>query len=201
MEVLVFSTVTVLVGKMTITASASHNIVLNFVSLTFMVPLALSSAASVFVGEAFGKKDPETIHAYSMAVLVLSAGFMIFTGLLYFLLPYTLMGIATSDQKIIQYGTGLLFYVALFQIPDGIQVALWGILRGMGEANAPMILGLVANWFIGLPLGIYFATKMGMEAKGLWAGLAVGLYLMSLGLGSIYFIRLKALRQKFSLAA
>jgi MATE family multidrug resistance protein len=198
MEVLVFSTVTVLVGKMSITASASHNIVLNFVSLTFMVPLALSSAASVFIGEAFGKKEPETIHSYSMAVLILSTGFMLLTALLYFLLPTALMTLATEDQKIIEYGAGLLFYVALFQIPDGIQVALWGILRGMGEANAPMVLGLIANWLIGLPLGIYFANSQQMEAKGLWAGLAIGLYLMSIGLGTIYTLRLKGLKQKFA---
>ncbi len=199
MEVLVFSTVTVLVGKMSITASASHNIVLNFVSLTFMVPLALSSAASVFVGENFGKKDTDRIHSYALAVLILSTGFMLFTAFIYFLLPSALMTIATEDQGIINYGAGLLFYVALFQIPDGIQVALWGILRGIGETNAPMVLGLIANWLIGLPLGIYLANSYGMEAKGLWAGLAIGLYLMSIGLAVIYIRRLKSLKQEFAL--
>lgn len=177
-EVSLFSVVTVLVGKMSITASASHNIVLNLASLTFMVPLALASAASVKVGGAYGKSDPKELLEYTLAAQVLSVGFMIMSALCYFLIPGILLRFATDDMTLLNYGAGMLIFVAAFQIPDGIQVTMTGILRGMGVTKEVMFFALVSNWAIGLPVGHYFAVNRGMEAAGYWAGLATGLTVM-----------------------
>jgi len=51
---LIFSLVTVLAGKMSVTASAANNILINISSLTYMVPYALASAASVKIAGAYG---------------------------------------------------------------------------------------------------------------------------------------------------
>lgn len=197
-EILVFSTVTVLIGKMTVLASASHNIVLNLASFTFMVPLAISSAASVFVAEKLGKKDLAGLTRYSLASLTLSVLFMCCTAVLYFFIPEYLLRLATDNEEVIKYGSGLLVFVAFFQIPDGIQVTFWGILRGFGVTKTPMALSLIANWAIGLPFGIYLVKYHSMEAAGLWAGLALGLYLMSIGLAGVFLYNRRKLAKQFS---
>ncbi len=199
-EVLVFTTVTVLVGKMNVLASASHNIVLNLGGLTFMVPLAIASSATVFVGEQYGKKDHKELLNYSLACIIIGTGFMTLTALIFFLLPGPLLRLATPDQNIINYGSALLFYVALFQIPDGIQVTLWGCLRGMATTKVPLIMCIIINWCIGLPFGMYLVKYHNMEAAGLWAGLALGLTLMSIVLAVIFTIRYRKLIKTESMA-
>ena len=168
-EVMVFTVVTVLIGKMDTIASASHNIVLNLASLTFMVPLAMNSAAGVKVAYEFGKKSSKGVMTQTLAALTISCGFMLIAALSYFFIPDLILKLFTDDLELIKYASGLIIFVAMFQLPDGIQVTLWGVLRGLGKTKTPMIITLCGNWLIGLPLGYYLAFHRGMEAAGLWA--------------------------------
>lgn len=193
-EVLMFSAVTVLIGKMSIIASASHNIVINLASCTFMIPLAISSAASVKVGKEYGAGSQQGILIYSLSSIIMVALIMIGTCAMYLIFPDILVRFATDDPELISYSAGLLLYVGLFQIPDGIQVTLWGILRGLEETKYPMILSLVFNWCVGIPIGYWLATSKGMEAAGLWAGLAIGLTIMSVGLSCVFFFKFRVVK-------
>jgi MATE family multidrug resistance protein len=194
-EVLVFSTVTVLVGKMSLVASASQSLVINLASLTFMVPLAIGSAVSVLVGEQLGKKSIEGIIRYSLGSIILTLIIQTCFAITYLSIPNKLLGIASNDKTIISYASTLLFWVGLFQLPDGIQVVLSGVLRGLQETKLPMILSLISYWIIGLPLGCYFAYNKNLEAKGLWIGLALGLLSMCIFLLVLYKHRIQKLKQ------
>ncbi len=186
-EVMVFSAVTVLIGKMDVLTSAAHNIVLTMASLTFMVPLGMSSACSVKIAMSYGKSQYQELKEFAVAGLMLSTLFMASTALSYFIIPHFLVRFATNDPALISAAVNLLFFAALFQIPDGLQVTLLGILRGLGITKLPMLLTFIANWLIGLPIGFYFATQTDMKARGLWLGLTIGLTLMSIAL-TILFI-------------
>ncbi len=193
-EVLVFSTVTVLVGKMSLVASASQSLVINITSLTFMVPLAIGSAVSVLVGEELGKKSMEGILRYSLGALALAFFIQIIFASIYLSVPKLVLGIASNDQAIIGYASALLFWVGIFQIPDGIQIVLAGVMRGLHETKIPMLMGLVSYWVIGLPIGCYFTYTKNLEARGLWMGLAIGLTSMSLLLILLYRKKIQKLR-------
>ncbi|MBT7610800.1 MAG: MATE family efflux transporter [Bacteriovoracaceae bacterium] len=196
-EVLVFTTVTILIGRMSVIASAAHNIVLNLASLTFMLPLAMNSAAGVKVGIVFGQKDKDKVIITSLAALTITIICMSITATSYFLIPDLILRMFSEDQELIKYAAGLIVFVAMFQIPDGIQVTLWGILRGLNTTKSPMIITLLGNWAIGVPMGYYLAFSKGMEAKGLWAGLAIGLTCVSIGLITIFYLRIKSLDHEF----
>ena len=58
LETGVFATVTTLIAKLGPVPLATHQIALNTVAFTYMVPLGISSAAAVRVGQALGRKDP-----------------------------------------------------------------------------------------------------------------------------------------------
>lgn len=194
-EVLIFATVTVLVGGMSLIASASQNLVMNITSLTFMVPMALGSAISVLVGEQLGKRSVNGIVRLCNGAMTLTIIIQVFFTFLYLAIPHFIMGLATTDQAVIIYGGALLFWVGLFQLPDGLQVVLSGVMRGLNETRIPMILGLISYWVIGLPFGVYLAYQRNMEARGLWVGLAVGLTCMCIFLIGFYQNRVKKLRQ------
>ena len=195
-EVLVFSTVTVLVGKMSLVASASQSLAINITSLTFMVPLAIGSAVSVLVGEQLGKKSIEGILKYSLGSMALAVLIQLFFATLYLTIPEKLLGVASSDQQLIVYASALLFWVGLFQIPDGLPVVLSGVMRGLQETKIPMILGFISYWIIGLPIGCYFTYRKGLEARGLWMGLALGLLCMCCLLILLYKNKIKKLRMQ-----
>ncbi len=194
-EVLVFAVVTILVGGMSLVASASQSLVMNMTSLTFMVPLALGSAISILIGEQLGKKSLEGIIKYSMGAITLTIIVQIMFAVLYLLIPHLVMGVATNDIAVITYGSGLLFWVGIFQIPDGLQVVLSGIMRGLNETRIPMVLGVISYWIIGLPAGAWLTYKLGMEARGLWIGLAIGLTCMCIFLLFYYQNRIRKLRR------
>src|SRR5690606_3546446 len=58
-EVTVFSAATFLMGLVGADALAAHAIALQIALVAFMIPLGLGQAASVRVGRAFGRGDPE----------------------------------------------------------------------------------------------------------------------------------------------
>ena len=70
--------------------------------------------------------------------------------------------------------TQLFLIVAIFQIVDGVQVMAAGLLRGLSDATAPMLISLSCYWFIGLPFGYVaaFVLRPG-RAVGVWIGLAI----------------------------
>lgn len=193
-EVLIFATVTVLVGGMSLIASASQNLVMNITSLTFMVPMALGSAISILVGEQLGRKSIEGIVRYSRGAITLTIMIQVLFAFLYLTIPHLVMGLATTDAAVIVYGGSLLFWVGLFQLPDGLQVVLSGVMRGLNETKTPMILGLISYWGLGLPLGVFLAYERHMEARGLWVGLAMGLTCMCVFLLVFYRNRIRKLR-------
>ena len=74
------------------------------------------------------------------------------------------------------FAAGLLLFVAIFQIPDGMQVGAAGALRGFKDAKIPMALNFAAYWLIGFPAAWWFGIHLGIGPSGIWAGLIAGLF-------------------------
>lgn len=185
---LLFSLVTVLAGKMSVTASAANNILINVSSLTYMIPYALAGAASVKIARAYGRDDVAKITSHALATLslgLLSASAM---GLLFYAVPEKILALATGDPKVIRYGAALFFFGALYQIPDAIQVTIQGCLRGVEITFGPMVCIFIGMWTVGFPAGCFFAYGKGMEAAGLWMGMALGLTAVAL-VNATLFVR------------
>src|SRR5690606_10519307 len=109
----------------------------------------------------------------AIATYLLSLGFMTLCALAFFLVPETLVRLYTPDPGVIALGSQLMLMAALFQVFDGAQVAGIAILRGASDTRAPMILGAIGYWLIGVPVsyGLAFHTPLG--AVGVWAGLCI----------------------------
>src|SRR5690606_23579405 len=73
-EVSIFSVIALLIGSLGASTVAGHQIALNFSGLTFMVPLALSIAVTVTVGQALGRGDPRQARFASGVGMLLGLG-------------------------------------------------------------------------------------------------------------------------------
>jgi len=178
LEIGAFSGATGLCAKLGPIPLSGHEIALNCAAFTFMVPLGISSAAAVRVGHQLGRGDPARARLAGWSAILLGAGFMTCTGLVFVTLPTQIARGFTPDPTIIGVGSNLLLVAAAFQLFDGLQTVATGALRGSGDTHTPMVANLIAYWCIGLPLGYVLCFRFGLGALGIWLGLCIGLMII-----------------------
>jgi MATE family multidrug resistance protein len=193
LEVGVFALVTALIGRLGAVSLASHQIALNTVSFTYMVPLGMSSAAAVRVGQAIGRKDPQGAADAGGTAIFLGAAFMTCMSVVLLVVPRWIARAYTPDPAIIQSTIALLAAGAAFQLFDGIQTVATGALRGLGDTRTPMLCHFTAYWIIGLPLGAWLCFRLRWGAFGLWAGLSLALILIGIVLLLVWQWRVRNL--------
>ena len=193
LEVGVFALVTALIGRLGAISLASHQIALNTVSFTYMVPLGVSSAAAVRVGQAIGRKDPQGAADAGGTAIFLGAAFMTCMSVVLLVVPRWIARAYTPDPAIIQSTIALLAAGAAFQLFDGIQTVATGALRGLGDTRTPMLCHFTAYWIIGLPLGAWLCFRLRWGAFGLWAGLSLALILIGIVLLLVWQRRVRHL--------
>jgi MATE family multidrug resistance protein len=189
LEVGVFAIATALIARLGAIPLASHQVALNTVSFTYMVPLGISAAAAVRVGQGLGRHDADAASRAGWTAMLLGTGFMACMALAFFVFPGAIVRIYTADRQLIPPATTLLFVAAFFQLFDGMQTVATGALRGAGDTRTPMFCHLFFYWLVGLPLGAYLCFRLGWGAPGLWTGLSVALILI--GSTLLYFWRRK----------
>jgi len=180
----VFGTVTVMAARFDEVSLAAHSIAVNVISITFMVPLGISSAAAVRVGQAVGRKSRPGIAVSGWTALLLGAGFMSAAGLALAFVPRWIARLYTPEAAVIAASATLLRIAALFEIFDGLQVVATGALRGLGDTRTPALAHLAGYWIVGLPVAYVLCFSYGWGVTGIWVGLtgaliAVGMILLA----------------------
>jgi multidrug resistance protein, MATE family len=174
-EVSAFAASSIMVGWMGTIELAAHQIALNLASISFMVAMGISSAATIRVSTAVGKNDIQETRIAGFSATFLCAGFMATAGLIFILFRFFLPTLYISEKEVIEISATLLVIVAFFQISDGTQAVGLGILRGITDMKIPTVITLGAYWIIGLPSGYLLAFKLNMGIYGVWYGLLVSL--------------------------
>jgi multidrug resistance protein, MATE family len=195
-EVAVFALVATLIARLGAVAQAGHQIALNTVAFTYMVPLGLSSAAAVRVGQALGRRDPVGARNAGNTAILLGASFMATMSIVLVVFPRYIARVYTADEAVIHAAVTLLAAGAAFQLFDGIQAVATGALRGTGDTRTPMMCHFSAYWLMGLPLGAYLCFRRHLGALGLWIGLSLSLILI--GILLLVFWRRRSLRLRAS---
>ena len=174
-----FNIMALLMGWLGVVQVAAHQIALNLASLTFMVPLGVSSAAAVIVGHAVGRGDADGVRRSTLASLAVGAGFMVCTAVLFISAPALLAEVYSPDPAVIALAAVLLPIAGVFQVFDGLQVVAIGLLRGLGDTRTPMLVNIVGFWCIGVPVSLWLGFGVDYGAEGLWWGLVVGLVVVA----------------------
>ena len=175
LEMVAFAVIALLMGGLGTVQMAAHQVAINLASLTFMVPLGVSSAAAVRVGRAIGAGDDGGARRAAAAGLLIGAGFMSLMAALFIGAPRLLATAYTSVEEVVVLAAMLIPVAGYFQIFDGLQVVSAGVLRGAGDTRAPLFVNIVGFWCVGLPTSITLAFKLGYGPQGLWWGLVAGL--------------------------
>jgi MATE family multidrug resistance protein len=181
-EISIFAAVTYLIGTFGPLPLAGHEIALNVASITFMVPFAISAAASVRVGQAIGRRAPAEARIAGWTSIGLGAGFMLCASATLVAIPHLIARAFTIDPAVIAAAVPLLLVAAAFQFFDGVQITATGALRGAGNTHIGLFVHLIGYWLIGLPVGLLLGFHYKMGAVGLWMGLCLGLIIAAAAL-------------------
>lgn len=178
LEIGAFAAATALSARLGPVQLSGHEIALNCAAFTFMVPLGISSAAAVRVGQQLGRRDPEGARRAGWSAIILGVGFMGCAGVAFVSVPRIIARAFSPDPVVIHVGATLLLVAAAFQLFDGLQVVTTGALRGAGDTKTPMLANGIAYWLIGLPLGYFLCFRLHWGAISVWTGLCVGLMII-----------------------
>jgi MATE family multidrug resistance protein len=177
-EIGAFSAATALCARLGPVPLSGHEIALNCAAFTFMVPLGISSAAAVRVGQEVGRSNWRGARRAGWSAIFLGAAFMSSSGLLFVFESKLIARLFSPDPRVVKVGASLLLVAAAFQLFDGLQTVATGALRGTGDTTTPMVANFVAYWLIGLPLGCELCWRSHLGVLGIWLGLCVGLMLI-----------------------
>jgi len=163
--------------------AGAHNIAIGISGACYMLPLGLSFALTARVGRVYGRGGYESLKLRVASGLLITFLLAATTVLMLVLFRYQLTGLYTSNTELRLFAVQLIALAALFQLSDGAQVALLGMLRGIGDTRVPMLINAFSYWAIAFVAGYYSAHHLGWGAKGLWGGLILGLTVAAILLG------------------
>ncbi len=174
-----FSAAALLMGLISTTALAAHQVALQVTAVLFMVPYGIARRRRCGSG---------TRSAASMRAAVKRAG-----------LVALLLGIAldgqlyaagdrsaglrsggcssaapTTPMRRVMLTATLLLVGATFFIGDGVQTIALGSLRGMNDTRVPLLFAVIGYWLIGFPTACVLGFWAGLGAIGVWIGLSCG---------------------------
>lgn len=170
-EFIAFNSIAIFMGRVSGIYAAAQNLVCTLTTVSFMVPLAISNAIAVKVGFANGAKQYIDLKNYSQIGILISVGFMSCSALIFCGFPEFLAGLFTKDTALMEICIPILYILALFQIFDGLQVALSGIYKGIKKTKIVLAANILGYWVISVPLGYWLAFHKNYNLLGFWYGL------------------------------
>ena len=200
-EVAIFTAAIWLSGVLGSNAQAANQIALKLSSLTFMVGMGLSVAATIRVGNQKGLKNFKELRRVAFSVFLLTFFVEIFFALIFVLfhktfpdlfVNYNNLSDLSNTISVVDIAAKLLLIAAVFQISDGIQVVVLGALRGLQDVRIPTLLIFISYWVVGFPISYYLGLHTYFESSGIWLGLLAGLTVSSI----LLFIRFDYITKK-----
>jgi MATE family multidrug resistance protein len=193
-EVLLFTSASLLQGWISEDSVAAHAIALQLASITFMVPLGLSQAATVRVGRALGAGNRDGIRKAGWAALILTLVFMSSTAVIFLLFHDELVELFLDPSnpaniKAVTLASSFVIVAGFFQLFDGTQVTMAATLRGLSDTNTPLVIALLGYWAVGFPVAYVCAFPLGLGGMGIWIGLAAGLAAVAIVLTARFAMR------------
>jgi MATE family multidrug resistance protein len=183
-ETTIFYAAVMMMGMLGSTELAAHAVAIQIASVSFMVPLSFGQVATIRVARLHGAgwqaDGGQALRRAGWSAFVLGVGFMavmsgVMLGAPHLLLQAFMDVNLPANAAVVAMAAHFLGLAALFQVVDGAQAVAAGMLRGLHDTRAPMLLAALGYWGAGIPLSAWFAFGLGWGGTGVWLGLLTGL--------------------------
>ncbi|MCV4272274.1 NorM family multidrug efflux MATE transporter [Pseudomonas capsici] len=179
-EVGLFTFAAFCMGAMGSTQMAAHQIAVQTVSMAFMIPVGISYAVTMRIGQHYGAGNIVMARTAGRLGISFGGAVMLMFGVLFWLAPHQVIGLFLdlndpAFTEIVVLAVKLLAIAAWFELLDGTQTIAMGAIRGLKDAKTTFLIGLVCYWLVAAPAAWLLAFSTDLGAEGVWWGLALGL--------------------------
>ena len=165
----------VMIGWLGEVSLSDNQIAITLGNCAFMVILSIGSAATIRISHCYGQRNKEELRLATHATYHLVLAWSLLASLVFILLRHDIPRLFTDNEEVIAITADLMFFVALYQLWDGMQNVSVGILRGLQDVKIIMPIAFVAYWLINLPAGYLLGIPGGMGASGFYLSYSFGL--------------------------
>lgn len=165
----------VMIGWLGEVSLSANQIAITLGNCAFMVILSIGSAATIRISHCYGQRNKEELRLATHATYHLVLAWSLLASLVFILLRHDIPRLFTDNEEVIAITADLMFFVALYQLWDGMQNVSVGILRGLQDVKIIMPIAFVAYWLINLPAGYLLGIPGGMGASGFYLSYSFGL--------------------------
>lgn len=190
-EVTAFTFMAIFIARLGTLPVAGHQIVINLVSVMFMVPFGVGNATGTLVAQRVGAGAARDARRLGWHGLMIGSGLAAVMGAAVFVLREPLLGLYSHDAAVLAAALPLVAWLALFHVADAAQTIAAFVLRAYKIATVPMVIYVVALWGAGLGGGYLLAFDIpgGVPpslrgAPGFWFAATAGLVLASAALSA-----------------
>uniref|UniRef100_A0A803V6U7 Multidrug and toxin extrusion protein n=1 Tax=Ficedula albicollis TaxID=59894 RepID=A0A803V6U7_FICAL len=162
-----------LAGLISVVELGAQSVIYELACVAYMLPLGISVAASVRVGNALGAGNVEQAKTSCITALLCTGVFAVVVAVLLGSIRNVVGYIFTNDKEIVSLVSKVMLIFGPFHLLDATAATCGGVLRGTGRQKLGAIANAVGYYTIGFPVGIslMFAAKMGV--LGLWVGMII----------------------------
>ncbi len=150
-ELLAWTLFLCFVGRLGEDVMAITNIVWRLNGIAFFPLIGLSTAIATLVGHAQGRQDSRRAEIITWRGVIMAEGWMLFAASLFVLFPRPLLNLimggegASELAPMIETGTSLLRFVALYCLLDGLNIVFMGALQGAGDTRWTLIASFILH--------------------------------------------------------
>lgn len=174
-ETMAFMTITMMAGIMGEAQVAGFQATMNVVAFCFMVAIGMSTATSVRVGNAVGRRDPAGMRlaGWTGAGLIAIAMALLAGAVAIWQDP--IAAIYTGDGAVRAIIYAGLAVATFLLVVDGLQAVMVGALRGAADVWPTTLIGFFAFWVVMVPAAWLLGPYLGGGVPGLLWGEAIGM--------------------------
>ena len=171
---------------------AAHQVVLDLDAVVYMVPMGISYATVVRVGQSAGRNNLVEVMRSAKASMILALGYIAIAASLFAGLPHFWAALYTNDATVVAAAAPIFLICAVIQFGDAAGVIYSSALTGLGDTRAPMIINTAWYWLLGMPISYWLTFYQGMSVRGLWIGRAVAAIGSAVHVGVVWNARMRA---------
>lgn len=154
-------------------AFAGYTFAIRVIVFTILPSWGMANAASTLVGQNLGAGQPERAEKSVWMAGRYNLIFLGFIMVLFLTMARTMIGIFTSDEEVLGYGTQCLQIVALGYVFYGYGMVVSQAFNGAGDTITPTLLNFFGFWCFQIPLAYVLALTIEWGPTGVYAAIPI----------------------------
>ena len=144
-------------------------------SLITWTSTALLAAAATVAGQNLGAQQPDRAAIAPRSSAMLGLAVAVPMGLLFLLIPQTLLGIfGMEDPLVLGLGQQLLVYLSISGVFLTVALSYTGGLQGTGDTRSPMFISVISQLILPLSLCAVIEAVRGLQPADIWFAIVLG---------------------------